>query len=369
MRQHGVGVLCIVAAALLVGPTAAPSQMVQYGYDTAGRLNVVADARGDLAVYEYDAVGNLLSIQRVDVDSMPDAVVVALIAPGAARAGTTISLFGKGFAGTPRDNVVTFNGARADVLFASATRVLVVVPPAATTGPITLTSPHGAGTSSAAFRILGALDITPPTALVAPGGSVRFTATGAGDVRWSVQGLAGGDARHGTIGVDGLYVAPLALPRDGVHIEATSLDDPAIQATARVAMIPSRPWFLVAPTAVSVAVTAPRTTLAMAAPLTVRIAPVVTRITPAHGTRGDALRVTVIGTGFDGATQLEFLTGTVADPAIEVAGLAIGASGTEATADVTIAAGAALGPRVVRMLTPTGSSGAVALGDNLFTVR
>jgi hypothetical protein len=361
-----------VAALLLVVPSAVTPQTVQYAYDAAGRLSVVADARGDLAVYDYDAVGNLLSIRRVAVSGAPETVVVALVSPGAARRGATVSIFGKGFATTPSANTVAFNGAHADVLSATATRLTVTVPAAAVNGPVGVTSPSGAATSPMPFRVLGALAITPPTAVVTPGATVRFTASGEGieAVRWSVDGLVGGDPRHGTITSDGLYLAPTSLPPDGARIDATSLDDPAIQATARVTMLGSRALFVVARDTVSVGVAAPTApTFAMAPALTLAVAPIVLGVAPPEGARGETVRVTVRGAGFAGATRLEFLTGTAADPALAVGHLAISPEGDQATADVTIAADAAPGARIVRIVTPSSTSGGAASGDNLFTVR
>jgi hypothetical protein len=153
-----------------------------------------------------------------------------------------------------------------------------------------------------------------------------------------------------------------------VRVTATSVHDPAIEATARVSLIAARPLFVVA-RPVSSAGVAATTAFATAAPLAVRVAPVVIDVTPAAGARGDTVHVTVTGAGLDGATRLEFLAGTTADPALAVTGLAISPDGREARADIAIAADAGLGPRVVRVVTPTGSSGAAGLGDNVFTVR
>ena len=192
----------VFTAILLAVPLGATSETIQYAYDAVGRLSVVADLRGDLAVYDYDAVGNMLAIRRVTVAALPDAVVVALVVPEAARPGATLSIFGKGFAATPEDNTVTINGAGAAVVTAAPTRLTVRVPSGATTGPIHVTARLGAATSPEPFRVLGALGITPPTAVVAPRGSVRFTATGEGTsaVRWSVDGIAGGDAARAPSG-------------------------------------------------------------------------------------------------------------------------------------------------------------------------
>lgn len=370
MRRHTRTVLCSIAAVLLAVPAAATSQTVQYAYDAVGRLSVVADLRGDLAVYDYDAVGNLLAIRRVAIAELPDAVVIALVVPEAARPGATISMFGKGFAATPADNSVTFNGARASVVTAAPTRLVVRVPSDATTGPIRVSAPLGTATSAEPFRVLGPLSITPPTAVVAPHGSVRFTASadGASAVRWSVDGIAGGDAVRGRITDEGVYVAPPANTAGAVTVMATSVNDPAVEATARVSIIAARSLFVVGrPLAVGDTSRSPQ--IAMAAPLALRIAPVVMNVTPPSGARGETTRVTVTGVGFAEATRLEFLVGTTTDPALAVSALTVGPEGRSVTADVTISASAGLGPRIVRLVTPTGSSGDAVLGDNLFTVR
>jgi RHS Repeat/IPT/TIG domain len=356
--------------ALLVIPGPAASQTVQYAYDAVGRLSVVADARGDLAVYEYDAVGNLLAIRRLAIADLPDAIVVGVVVPEAARPGSTISILGKGFAATAADNGVTFNGARATVVTATPTRLTVNVPSDATTGLVRVTAPLGTATSRDPFRVLGLLSITPPTAVVAPHGSVRFTATadGLSAVRWSVDGIAGGDAARGRISGDGVYVAPAASSARAVTVTATSVNNPEIEATARVSIIASRSLFLVGQ-ALAVGDTSRSPQLAMAAPLALRIAPVITNVTPSSGARGDTTRVTVTGAGLAEATRLEFLVGAAIDPALAVSALTIGPDGREVTADVTISPDADLGPRIVRLVAPTGSSGAAGLGDNLFTVR
>jgi YD repeat-containing protein len=368
-RYARIVVGMVIAILLAITPTAR-SQTVQYAYDAAGRLSVVGDARGDVAVYDYDAVGNLLSIRRVAVAGVPQPVVIGLVTPGAVRRGSTISIFGKGFAATPVGNSVTVNGAPAQVLTAAPTRLTVMVPLDATTGPVRLTAPLGTAASPQPLRILGALSITPPTAVVAPGGSIRLAAVGEGlgAVRWSVDGFAGGDAQRGTITSDGLYTAPSAPRSSRVRITATSLDDVAIEASAEVSLMAPRPLFVVARSSVSVGV-ARAATFAMAAPLTLRVAPVVTSVTPSSAVRGETVRVTAAGAGLDGATRLEFLAGAEADPALVVTGLALAPDGSEATADVTITASAVVGPRTVRLVTPSGTSGDAALGDNVFTVR
>ena len=51
----------LTASAIAVS---AQTPTVRYVYDELGRLVAVIDQNGDAAVYNYDAVGNLLSITR-----------------------------------------------------------------------------------------------------------------------------------------------------------------------------------------------------------------------------------------------------------------------------------------------------------------
>jgi YD repeat-containing protein len=374
-----------LAAALLAVPSAAPGQTVHYAYDAAGRLSVVANPHGDLAVYEYDAVGNLVSIKRVGVADVSDPVVIAHVTPGVAARGTVVSIFGKGFGASADANAVAFNGVPATVLTASPTRVTARVPANATTGPIRLTTSGGTATSKV-FHVLSALTITPPTAVVAPHGSVRFLASGDGGqgVRWSVDRVAGGDARRGTISADGVYVAPETLPPGGVRVTATSVADSAVEATALVSVMAPRPLFVAAEprvvgfpapflhveltTTASVAVTA-NTAFAMAAPVALRIAPVILTVTPDAAARGETMRLVITGAGFEGATRLEFWTTAALDTAVTVNDLVISADGNEATASIAVSPDAALGPRIVRIITPAGSSGDAVSGENVFIVR
>ena len=370
---------------MLVVSTAASGQIVHYAYDQAGRLSVVADPRGDLAVYQYDAVGNLLSIQRIDVAAVSDAVVIAHVSPGIAPRGAVVSLFGKGFGASADANAVTFDDVPAAVLVASPTRLTVRVPASATTGPIRVTTALGSA-RSAVFHVLGALSVTPATAVVAPGGSVRFMAIGdeVSSVRWSVDRVVGGDSERGTISLDGVYTAPQTLPPAGVRVTASSVIDPAVEATARVSMIASRPFFLAAePRVVRFLPSAPHVSLttgisvgvqtgagfAMTAPLALRVAPVILAVTPSVATRGETLRLSVSGAGFEGATRLELWTAAGPDAAVVATDLVISADGHEATADIAVSHDAAAGPRVARIFTPVGPSGGAVPGENVVVIR
>jgi len=61
------GVLTLLA--LVYCATGAVSDQAKYFYDELGQLVGVLDGQGDAALYTYDAVGNLLSIDRSTVSA------------------------------------------------------------------------------------------------------------------------------------------------------------------------------------------------------------------------------------------------------------------------------------------------------------
>ena len=142
---------------------------LHYAYDDLNRLIAVVNASGDVSTYEYDAVGNLLAIRRVNAAEFPGAVAITLVSPNAGRPGTTVSIFGKGFSPTPARNIMSFNGAPALVSAATATMIATSVPDGATTGPIAVTTPLGTATSATPFQVIGSITLSPPGAVVLVG--------------------------------------------------------------------------------------------------------------------------------------------------------------------------------------------------------
>jgi hypothetical protein len=100
--------------------------------------------------------------------------------PAGAAVGMPVIITGSGFSVEPEENTVTFNGVPAVVTSATDTQLIVDVPPGATTGPITVTSPEGGtATSAVAFEVLPA---APPTitGFSPPSGAVADLITIAG---------------------------------------------------------------------------------------------------------------------------------------------------------------------------------------------
>jgi YD repeat-containing protein len=167
----------LVCSFVVLVPPALAQGPVQYFYDDLGRLVGVIDPAGNAATYVYDAVGNLLSIQRYSASS----VSIITLSPGTGPVGATVLISGTGFSTTPAQNAVTFNGAPATVSSATATQLIVEVPAGATTGTIGITAPAGSATSSGNFVVTatnGAPTITSFTPTTGPAGTpVTITGT------------------------------------------------------------------------------------------------------------------------------------------------------------------------------------------------
>ena len=142
------------------GPTTAnftlepePAGPANYAYDALGRLIQVTNALGQSAIYRYDALGNILAIERPGSGgSSPTAI--SGFTPSRGPIGAAVTVAGSGFSPSPSENIVTFNGAAAPVSAASATELVAVVPPGATTGPVGVLAPAGSATSVSAFTVL-----------------------------------------------------------------------------------------------------------------------------------------------------------------------------------------------------------------------
>jgi hypothetical protein len=73
---------------------------------------------------------------RLPAASRSFAPVIDGLSPGRGVPGTVVVILGANFSAAPTDNLVTFNGAAAGVVFATSTSLTVTVPNGATTGPV-----------------------------------------------------------------------------------------------------------------------------------------------------------------------------------------------------------------------------------------
>jgi YD repeat-containing protein len=398
-----LGLSLVSAAGLVIAQSAA----IEYAYDELGRLVAVVDQQGDAALYEHDATGNLLSIRRVDAASLPGPVAIVAMVPDRGRAGTTVSLLGKGFDPGGR-NTVAFTGVAAAVTYVSPYRLVTAVPSGATSGPLTVTTPVGSAASPGPFRVIEAFAVMPSTASLGPGAAQPFAVSAAGtesvSVLWAIDGIVGGDLLAGTISAHGVYVAPATVAATRtVQVSAISRDDPAVVATALVTLHAPTPRFLAAaPVGVALADSGTRTWTAPAvavqrapgaggltvigpavgiAPFTlpafvtvtqvsVSREPLVASVSPTAAARGAApFTLSLSGFGLAGATAVELRLDHADDPAISLASLTVAPDGRQLSVAVSITAGAVPGPRVVRVRTPAGTSTSIGTAGNVFTVQ
>ncbi len=377
----------VVLCALLVpGRLHAQAPSVYYVYDELNRLIAVVDQQGDAATYTYDAVGNILRIDRFNTTGLPGGVAISLFTPSAGAVGATVQVFGRGFGATIAQNSLFFNGRPTTITAAAPNRLVAIVPAGATTGPM--------ATSSRVFRVLGDVAIAPETATVRVTGHASFVATEAGAritrVRWAVNGLPGGDPALGTISADGVYMAPPVIPTPPVvTVTATHQDDASLSASATVTVLPALNLFISARPASIAAVTPPLTLdrsigaavsvaeaspdavmLGVSAPVSVEIEPIVLGVSPSSALPGaTTLTLTLTGRGLSGATSLVFLRDSSIDSTVTAVSLTVDADGTHATADIAIAGAAPPGARVVQIMTPLRASSSAGTGGNVFTLQ
>ncbi|MBX3237286.1 MAG: RHS repeat protein [Nitrospiraceae bacterium] len=96
--DHGVSIRCgyiLVSAVLLLPLAHISADTGKYLYDEVGRLIGVADSAGVTAVYNYDTVGNLTSIDRFTPPG--SGIGIYLAAPGSGPATTQVTIQGYGF--------------------------------------------------------------------------------------------------------------------------------------------------------------------------------------------------------------------------------------------------------------------------------
>lgn len=134
------------------------ADQAQYLYDEQGRLTSVTDSTGTLAVYNYDAVGNLLSIDRLTPPG--SGIGIYTVNPITGPVTQLCRVQGYGFDPIASNNLVKFNGVTATVSSATAYTLTVVVPAGATTGTVTVTNTNGTANSPSSFTVVGVATIT-----------------------------------------------------------------------------------------------------------------------------------------------------------------------------------------------------------------
>lgn len=148
----------------------------QYIYDNVGRLVAVVPPNGsNITQYSYDASGNVLSIHSIP----PSQLAVFTVGPQQGTPGSQITIYGSGFSTTLANDTVSFNGATATVVSATATELVVDVPSGASSGPVSVTVNNTTVSSTQNFASIAAPSITSITpTLVDQGATVTVTGSG-----------------------------------------------------------------------------------------------------------------------------------------------------------------------------------------------
>ena len=147
--------VCVWSAADLAAQTPIT---FRYFYDETGQLTRVVDSTGVALEYVYDAVGNILEIKRSTVPV--GALTILGLTPSRGGFGAAVEIQGQGFSTTPSGNTVQFNGTPAAVISATTSILLVLVPPGASMGPVSVTVGSTTAVSPNPFTVLAIPFIT-----------------------------------------------------------------------------------------------------------------------------------------------------------------------------------------------------------------
>jgi YD repeat-containing protein len=148
----------------------APSGPVSYAYDAIGRLIQVTDPSGDGAIYHYDLVGNITSIERPSAS----AVSISGFTPTSGSVGSSVTIYGTAFS-TTSANTITFGSGQATVTATTPNQLTVTVPSGANTSQIGVSNTGGSDTSSDAFTVTAAALGAPTITSFAPAIGVSGT--------------------------------------------------------------------------------------------------------------------------------------------------------------------------------------------------
>lgn len=143
-HRFAVCVLVLLALVMVV-----PASATSYVYDATGRLIAVTNDAGESARYVYDAMGNMLRVDRLAVGEL----ALFSFTPGRGVSGMQVTLKGHAFSTEPTGNTVRFAGTAATVLRASASELVALVPPGATTGAISVAVGSQSVSSSTDFIV------------------------------------------------------------------------------------------------------------------------------------------------------------------------------------------------------------------------
>jgi len=119
-----------------------------------GTFSMLLATAGPQTVTVADAPNSLSTTVTVIVASAP---TITGFTPASGPVGTSVTISGTNFTGA---TAVAFNGVSASFTVTSATTIQATVPTGATTGPLSVTTPGGTGTSANVFTVIVTLTVT-----------------------------------------------------------------------------------------------------------------------------------------------------------------------------------------------------------------
>jgi YD repeat-containing protein len=142
--------LILVLGLVLAGSVGVYADQAQYIYDDLGRLSQVIDGQGNVATYNYDAVGNLLSITRNTGGVGAPTITGLTPNTGNAGASVNVSLTGTNLTGaalgTDNPGILVRNVLTTPTSIAATFQIAFSAPPGAAT--VTVTTTTGSATTS-----------------------------------------------------------------------------------------------------------------------------------------------------------------------------------------------------------------------------
>src|SRR2546426_43320 len=135
----------------------------QFTYTTDGSY-----ATGDVGIEAYTPNFTFTGWEGGATAGAPPAPTLTSFTPTSGPVGTSVTISGTNFTGA---TAVTFNGVSASFSVTSATAIQATVPPGATTGPLSVTTPGGTATNTTNFTVIPAPTITSFTPTSGPVGT------------------------------------------------------------------------------------------------------------------------------------------------------------------------------------------------------
>ena len=211
----------VVVPAGAQSPGVAPGEARTLVHDELGRLEAVIDPSQGVAVYRYDAVGNIVAIERPELTD----VSIIEVTPDRGETGDAITIQGTAFGADPGSNKVTIGGVPATIDSASATTIVARIPDGATDGPVVVTTPTGTATADETLSI-GSLAPVDPLGLAAPHQGGRPHHADGQRVRTRAPRCRRGRRRDARTGRSRYRCHPLRVPAAGSRLRLGLSGDP-----------------------------------------------------------------------------------------------------------------------------------------------